>query len=134
MIRLMSIRHGLKALYNQSLLDFKSMSTGEVLVGPYRIACYLLVGCQLTVDSEHQVWGLIRLFQDQHGVYFISGSILRQADDCSLYHTRLPFQQVLDIIGVHVLSVGEDDKVLLPTFKIEEPLLIQGPQVTGLVP
>ena len=89
---------------------------------------------QHRVRRQHRVVGVRVVVEQQRRVYLDRSVAGRNRQDDAFPHARLLTERGLDVLGVNVLSVGQDDQVLLAPLEEEESVVVQEAEVAGLVP
>src|SRR5215212_2712969 len=106
----------------------------EVLLGPHLPAPNALVCGQLAVrvpDDRRRV-GLVVEHED--GLHLDVGLPAWHPEDDGLANRRIPREDSLNVLGVDVHPVPEDDQVLLPSPQVEVAILIEATEIAGSVP
>ena len=114
-------------------LTFRVWGAREVFVGPDGETVNSLLFCELRVCPVYGLSGGVGVVNDKGGVNFYRRAFRETYNYCVL-DARVFDQHGLNVLGEYVLAAGEDDHVLDPALDVEEAVLVEVAEVSGLVP
>ena len=135
--------HGEEALDHEALLHFLRWCRWELVLGPDRPAADLLAARELDVGVAHDRRDLLLVLHEEDRVHLDVFAWALQADDgrdrraqrrCERFDARIGRERVLNVLGIDVRAVGEDDHVLLAAAQPQESVLVDLAEIAGVVP
>src|SRR6266851_6038245 len=141
--RLIDTSHVQELIDHKALLDLLRRRRWELFVGPDGPAADLLAARELDVRVADDRRDLFAVLQQEHAVHLdvLAGPLqtddrrdLRPKRRRDRFDARVRGQHVLDVFGVDLRAVGEDDHVLLSSVQPEEPILVERAEIAGVVP
>src|SRR5713101_1143899 len=142
-MRLVDTSHVQELIDHEALLDLLRWRRWELFLGPDRPAADLLAAGELRVRVADDRRDLFAVLQKEHAVHLdvLAGPLqtddrrdLRAKRRCDSFNARVRGQHVLDVLGVDLRAVGEDDHVLLPSVQPQQAVLVERAEIARVVP